>query len=138
LSYAALYTHAKTKHEGQFPEGTTTLHKKKQGRPKKYDPSVDKGQESARKANFNDDLQAFLQICPKSQRAEDDDKEIDFVKEFPIEFFKDQTLFTKILTELTSLSQELPKQDGESYSEKIDNLIYYYSNTGTTCNKVLC
>jgi hypothetical protein len=34
LSYAALYTHAKTKHEGQFPEGTTTLHKKKQGRPK--------------------------------------------------------------------------------------------------------
>lgn len=35
LSYAALYTHAKTKHEGVFPEGTTTLHKKKQGRPKK-------------------------------------------------------------------------------------------------------
>jgi len=34
LSYAALYTHAKTKHDGQFPEGTTTLHKKKQGRPK--------------------------------------------------------------------------------------------------------
>ena len=29
LSYAALYTHAKTKHEGVFPEGTTTLHKKK-------------------------------------------------------------------------------------------------------------
>ena len=34
LSYAALYTHAKVKHQGVFPEGTTTLHKKKQGRPK--------------------------------------------------------------------------------------------------------
>lgn len=37
LSYAALYTHAKTKHNGEFPEGTTTLSKKKQGRPKKED-----------------------------------------------------------------------------------------------------
>ena len=34
LSYAALYTHAKVKHEGVFPEGTATLSKKKQGRPK--------------------------------------------------------------------------------------------------------
>lgn len=31
LSYAALYTHAKTKHNGVFPEGTTTLHKKRHG-----------------------------------------------------------------------------------------------------------
>lgn len=31
LSYAALYTHAKTKHTGVFPEGTTTLHKKRHG-----------------------------------------------------------------------------------------------------------
>ena len=31
LSYAALYTHAKTKHQGVFPEGTTTLHKKRHG-----------------------------------------------------------------------------------------------------------
>lgn len=37
LSYAALYTHAKTKHNGEFPDGTTTLSKKKQGRPKKED-----------------------------------------------------------------------------------------------------
>ena len=37
LSYAALYTHAKTKHNGEFPENTTTLSKKKQGRPKKED-----------------------------------------------------------------------------------------------------
>lgn len=28
LSYAALYTHAKTKHQGIFPEGTTNLQKK--------------------------------------------------------------------------------------------------------------
>ena len=34
LSYAALYTHAKVKHQSVFPDGTTTLHKKKQGRPK--------------------------------------------------------------------------------------------------------
>lgn len=32
LSYAALYTHAKTKHNGVFPEGTTTLHKKRHGK----------------------------------------------------------------------------------------------------------
>jgi len=66
------------------------LHKKKQGRPKKYDPSVDKGAESVRKSNFNDDLQAFLGICPKSQRTEEDEKEIDFVKVFPIDYFKEQ------------------------------------------------
>ena len=34
LSYAALYTHAKTKHEGMFPEGSNTGIKKKQGRPR--------------------------------------------------------------------------------------------------------
>lgn len=28
LSYAALYTHAKTKHQGIFPDGTTNLQKK--------------------------------------------------------------------------------------------------------------
>lgn len=27
LSYAALYTHAKTKHDGIFPDGTTNLQK---------------------------------------------------------------------------------------------------------------
>ena len=30
LSYAALYTHTKTKHNGVFPEGTINLNKKKQ------------------------------------------------------------------------------------------------------------
>jgi len=35
LSYAALYTHAKTKHLGVFPEGTTTLHKKRHGEIKR-------------------------------------------------------------------------------------------------------
>ena len=34
LSYAALYTHTKVKHEGLFPPGTNTGTKKKQGRPK--------------------------------------------------------------------------------------------------------
>ena len=34
LSYAALYTHTKVKHQGIFPEGTDTGIKKKQGRPK--------------------------------------------------------------------------------------------------------
>lgn len=34
LSYAALYTHTKVKHEGIFPDGTLTGVKKKQGRPK--------------------------------------------------------------------------------------------------------
>ena len=37
LSYAALYTHTKAKHNRIFQHGTTTLHKKKQGRPKKHD-----------------------------------------------------------------------------------------------------
>lgn len=35
LSYAALYTHAKTKHEGIFPEGTTSLLKKSKNSKKK-------------------------------------------------------------------------------------------------------
>ena len=35
LSYAALYTHAKTKHEGIFPDGTTNLHKQKLSKKKR-------------------------------------------------------------------------------------------------------
>ena len=35
LSYAALYTHAKTKHDGIFPEGTTSLLKKSKNSKKK-------------------------------------------------------------------------------------------------------
>lgn len=34
LSYAALYTHTKVKHNGIFPEGTYAGEKRKQGRPK--------------------------------------------------------------------------------------------------------
>jgi hypothetical protein len=34
MSYPALYTHAKVKHSGIYPEGTYTGVKKKQGRPK--------------------------------------------------------------------------------------------------------
>lgn len=34
LSYAALYTHTKVKHNGLFPEGTYAGEKRKQGRPK--------------------------------------------------------------------------------------------------------
>lgn len=37
LSYAALYTHTKVKHNGLFPEGTDAGEKRKQGRPKVVD-----------------------------------------------------------------------------------------------------
>lgn len=42
LSYAALYTHTKVKHNGLFPEGTYAGEKRKQGRPKvsRFDPET--------------------------------------------------------------------------------------------------
>lgn len=136
LSYAALYTHAKTKHNGIFPEGTTTLHKKKQGRPKKYDSSVDKNVDGQRRQNFNEDLQAFLQICPNSQRSENDAYP-NFVESFPKEFFKDTSLFDKILQELNTLRKELEETEGEDYSNQIDNLITNYYSKEANCNKIL-
>jgi hypothetical protein len=52
LSYAALYTHAKVKHKGIFPEGTTTLHKKKQGRPKVLAASHRKRRQPSRSSSL--------------------------------------------------------------------------------------
>lgn len=61
LSYAALYTHAKTKHEGIFPEGTTNLQKKKKGRKKKNEWSPSYPNCDYQKTyEFNKDFQFFL------------------------------------------------------------------------------
>jgi hypothetical protein len=50
LSYAALYTHTKVKHNGLFPEGTDAGEKKKQGRPKVVDFDQEKIQRLDSKA----------------------------------------------------------------------------------------
>lgn len=65
LSYAALYTHAKTKHDGVFPEGTTTLHKKKQGRPKKDDQGQNiQNPFISQSYDFSKDFINFLCLIP--------------------------------------------------------------------------
>lgn len=137
LSYAALYTHAKTKHNGIFPEGTTTLHKKKQGRPKKYDSSVDRNMEASRKANFTEDLFNFLDICPNAKKSADQSEQQDFLMAFPDELFNDVTLCEKIKSELKSLKTELLQTEGDDYSQQIDNLISNYANKQQNCNKIL-
>ena len=65
LSYAALYTHAKTKHDGQFPAGTSTLSKKKQGRPKKEDTLASKSYTlHSKKAQYLRELKNFINMIP--------------------------------------------------------------------------
>eukprot|EP00331_Platyophrya_macrostoma_P006498 CAMPEP_0176416370 /NCGR_PEP_ID=MMETSP0127-20121128/6311_1 /TAXON_ID=938130 /ORGANISM="Platyophrya macrostoma, Strain WH" /LENGTH=317 /DNA_ID=CAMNT_0017796443 /DNA_START=15 /DNA_END=968 /DNA_ORIENTATION=- len=108
LSYPALYTHIKTKHDGVPPTGTSQNQvngKSGRGRPKKEDSAAkhkddDAEDESVDLSNSIENLIRFLnelstRIEYDGQKTDEDknslttkDSEVDMVKNFPLDIFK--------------------------------------------------
>lgn len=128
LSYAALYTHAKTKHEGKFPEGTTTLQKKKQGRPKKDEwCDVKLSTEYQKTFDFNKDFLHFLDMVPgaKATKQEAHDK---LIQHFPLDIFKDKTQAQRIYQKVEQMRKDLVENYGPNFLDQIDVIIYEINN----------
>ena len=128
MSYAALYTHAKTKHEGKFPEGTTTLQKKKQGRPKKDEwCDVKLSTEYQKTFDFNKDFLHFLDMVPgaKATKQEAHGKLTEF---FPLDLFKEPKHAQQIYQKVEQMRKDLVENYGPNFLDQIDVIIYEINN----------
>jgi len=137
LSYAALYTHAKTKHEGVFPEGTATLHKKKGGRPKRDEWSNARfNSEYQRTYDFNRDFQAFLNKIPGA-KDESDKKNKNLIEFFPCEVFASEENYREVLINLEQIRQEMLAYHGPTFLAQIDVVIFEINNgKKLNCNQI--
>lgn len=137
LSYAALYTHAKTKHDGVFPEGTMTLHKKKQGRPKKDEWSASRLSADYQKVfEFNAEFTAFLDSI--GARLVGSESQKNLIENFPCEIFSRQSLYEKLLINVEQIRKELLECYGPSFYSQIDLVVFEINNgKRLNCNEVL-
>lgn len=128
LSYAALYTHAKTKHGGNFPEGTTTLHKKKLGRPKKDDYSDSKATyEMQRISEWNKDFQHFLEMIPNAKTVQEE-RQKKLIDEFPCDIFSKPEYYEKILVNLEEIRKELIQCYGLNFLSQFESILSDINN----------
>ena len=137
LSYAALYTHAKTKHEGVFPEGTTTMHKKKQGRPKKDEWCAMKINSQYQKTyDFNKDFQHYLEMIPGAKEEKEENQK-SLIESFPSELFISQDVYERILLNIEQMRKDLLESYGNNFLTQIDIIIFEIANIKKlTCNEI--
>jgi hypothetical protein len=137
LSYAALYTHAKTKHEGVFPEGTTTMHKKKQGRPKKDEWCALKiNSQYHRSYDFNLEFGHFLEMIPGA-KEEKEETQKNLIDCFPCELFSNQSVYEKILLNIEQMRKDLIESHGNNFQTQMDMIIINLSNIRKlNCNEI--
>lgn len=136
LSYAALYTHAKTKHDGVFPEGTTTLHKKKQGRPKKDEWFSSRVNSELQKFyDFHKNFVGFLDMIPEAREEREEAKK-DLLESFPSDLFASPEICEKLKQNFENIAQELTNTHG-SFLNQIDSILIEISSTKRlTCNEI--
>lgn len=137
LSYAALYTHAKTKHNGIFPEGTTTLHKKRQGRPKKDEWCALKiSAEYQKTSDFNKDFLHYLDMIPGA-KAEKEDEQTNLVAHFPVEWFQRDSDYQGVYLKVEQIRKDLVENYGTNFLSQIDVIIYEINNAKSlNCNEI--
>lgn len=137
LSYAALYTHTKMKHEGIMQKGSQTASKRRQGRPKKDDlvptlanPLTQKLQE------FNKEFKFFLGMIPGAIH-EGEETLKDVLSNFPKDLFVNEDVYAKIWTDLEEIVGELETTLGGEYNTRLEsNLMDFLSNRSFNCNKI--
>ena len=97
LSYAALYTHAKTKHDGIFPEGTTNMQKKSKGSNKKNDwIQQEQNCDYQKTYEYNKEFQVFLKQN-KGTYSQSVKQNIDLINYFPCEIFVNENHYKNLL-----------------------------------------
>lgn len=139
LSYAALYTHARTKHDGVFPKNTTTLHKKRGTKVKKDGWNSDNlADEFQSIYDLNNEFKKFMETLEKGNRKGDNNQK-DIIEKFPCETFQKQIFFELLLIRLEKIRKELIESYGPDFLSKMDIIIFEINNyKNLNCNDIFC
>lgn len=140
LSFAALYTHAKTKHDGTFPEETVINGKKKQPKSSRTeDPAAKAPSKAQRKLKtLERDFCHFLSMIPGA-RDEAGWRGRDLAGEFPSQLFASRELFEPLLETLGSCLREAERSYGEDFRDGICGIVLKAnSSKALTCDEAFC
>lgn len=134
LSYAALYTHARTKHDGVFPKNTTTLHKKRGTKLKKDGWNNDNMAEDFQAIyDLNNEFKKFLETLEDGRRRREH-RQKDLVEWFPCEEFRQEIFYSSLLVKLESIRWELIDSYGPDFLSKMDIILLELNNNkGLNC-----
>lgn len=127
LSYAALYTHAKTKHNGTFPIGTISRAKLLSHRNGPSNSNTHNGQntqaknviEYDRADKFLNDFKRFLDMVPSTKQEPDDPDEKDVLEDYPLKMFQKCSEFQTLFIKMTAVVIELKVNFGRNYLKQI-------------------
>ena len=137
LSYAALYTHAKTKHKGVFPEGTITLQNRRSIRTQDENrDSTNISGEFKKVYEFNIEFLDFTeQILGERRNGRNKHKKL--IEDFPCDIFQKTEDFDILLIKLEQIRRELILSYGPGFLNQIDIIIYEINNAkDLTCNDI--
>lgn len=135
LSYAALYTHSKTKHDGVFPAGTTTLKNRKIRKPQ-INGTSNENVDIKQCQKFNQTFMMFLDMVPGASRLSAEDS-FNPVQDFPIEIFNSESEYGRLLEKLGVIHKEFTKAYGEDYQKQFEWILLEISMCqGLKCYEV--
>lgn len=136
LSYAALYTHIKTKHEGQIPDGTNNGIKKRVVKTKKEEVIGIKINTQYQKAmEFTRDFSSYLETIPSSKS--EDGLSVEDMLQWPFELYKTKEVIEPVHLVFSNLILEFKSIYGDSFMKQIDLIIFEISNMRKiNCNEI--
>lgn len=127
LSYPALYTHAKTKHNSVFPPGTVNLDKPIVKSSNSTPEQSENASGLERIYLMNRELQLFLRLIPACLDSKEHPHK-QLIEFFPCELFKSESLYNQLLISLDRLRQELAEEYGSHFLKKLDIVIFEINN----------
>ena len=124
LSYAALYTHTKMKHNGVLQKGSQTASKRRQGKPRQNDQSSIQNNPNILKLHeFNKEFDMFLGMIPE---AMDHSKTKSSSASFPISHFINESTYLKIFESMSNLETEINDCIEVNNYENLENMIFEF------------
>jgi hypothetical protein len=132
LSYAALYTHAKTKHSGVFPAGTSTL-KKSKFKKNLTSPSTNSNFDMQNTHFFNQEFLTFLEKIPGASRSSEETS-FNPVEDFPSDIFCSESNHHLLLKKFASLHKSLVGAYSEDYLKQYEFILSEIS----LCKGLVC
>lgn len=137
LSYAALYTHTKTKHNGIMQRGSQTASKRRIGRQKKDDYATLSSNSFCQKlGDFNKDFRAFLQMIPDAAATEPETDHKNITLSFPNGKFADESVADHIFKNLCDMIAELERGFGSDFLPRLEScLVEYLGGRSFNCNE---
>lgn len=133
LSYAALYTHTKTKHGGVFPSGTSTLKKPKSKKLEQASIESVHSFDINKSHEFNFAFISFLEMIPGAIKQTEEDC-YNPVEDFPVERFSSGSNYTFLLKKMGFINKSLVGAYGGQYFKQFEWIMYEIS----MCRGLVC